>query len=432
MQNSKLKSEIKKLPLSQGVYLFKDNKNNVLYVGKAINLRKRVKSYFEKIPKDDRINNLLKQTKKIDYICTTSEMEALLLEAKLTKEYQPKFNVRLKDDKRYLYAAISKEKFPRVFLLRAPEKTDKISAWFGPFPSAQSIKEILRLLRRIFPFRSCRKIPKKTCLYFYLNLCPGVCENLVSPKEYQKTTKKIKLFLEGKIGFLKKKIEKEMNQKAKELAFEQAEKCRRQILMIENMLGTFKRLPEEEREEKQLNWLRKILIKYQKIDPVVIYRLEAYDIANLGRNIVVGAMAVFINGEPANREYRQFKIKTKFEGDSQALKEILFRRLSHNEWLYPQVILIDGGKAQVSTVFQVLAAKKLIKQIALLGLAKEKESVVIPLIEEDKIKSWKILRKSSQNIGISLLQYARDEAHRFAQRYYKKLHQKFIFSSGQE
>lgn len=423
---------LKKIPAKPGVYIFKNKDNNVLYVGKAINLKKRVNNYFKKNIQEERINNLLKNTKKIDFILVNSEIEALLLEAKLIKEYQPPFNVRLKDDKRYLYAGISKEKFPRVFLLRAPEKTSSLLYWFGPFPSAQSIKEILRLLRRIFPFRSCQRLPKKACLYFHLNLCPGVCEEKISPSQYQKTIKKIKFFLEGNIAGLLEKLNLEMKQLAAKCQFEEAEIKKRQILMIKNLLGKFRQFPEEEKTKRQLEWLRKILIKYQKIDPLVIHRLEAYDVANLGKDVVVGAMAVFVQGEPETSSYRQFKIKTKSGGDAGALKEILRRRLKHQEWLYPQVILVDGGKAQVSSVFQVLAENQLEKQIALIGLAKKEEKLVIPQAAKGKIFRWQSLKEEKNKEGLSLLQYARDEAHRFAQRYYKKLHQKITFSSGQE
>ncbi len=202
---------------------------------------------------------------KIDYILVNSEVEALLLEAKLIKQYQPKFNVRLKDDKRYLYAGITNQDYPRVFLLRKPEDTANLLAWFGPFPSAQSIREILRLLRRIFPYRSCQKMPPKVCLYFHLGLCPGMCQYPIGKKLYMASIRKIKLFLEGRIDFLMKKLEKEMRQEAKNLAFEKAEKIRLQIQMIQNMLGKFKKVPEEEETLNALEWLRKIIANYSSV-----------------------------------------------------------------------------------------------------------------------------------------------------------------------
>jgi len=419
------------LPNSPGVYLFKDKLGNILYVGKAINLRKRVNNYFEKKISENRINYLLEEAEKIDYILVNSEVEALLLEARLIKQYKPKFNVRLKDDKRFLYAGISKEDYPRVFLLRKPEQTQDLLAWFGPFPSAQSIKEILRLLRRIFPYRSCRKMPKKVCLYYHLNLCPGMCQYPVEKEFYLTSIKKIKLFLEGRISLLVKKLEKEMKKAADNLAFEEAQNIHRQIEMIKNMLGKFKKMPEEEQIKKALEWLRKIAVRYQKIEPGIIHRLEAYDIANLGKEIIVGSMVVFINGEPQASLYRQFKIKSPKGGDPQALEEIISRRLKHQEWVYPQLILVDGGKPQLSAAFSALRKANLSSQIPLFGLEKGKETIIIPLIEEEEIRGYKQIKNSSRAVGLPILQFARDEAHRFAQRYYKKLYRKFIFS-GQE
>jgi len=418
---------IKNFPNQPGVYIFKDKSVNVLYVGKAINLRKRVKNYFEKRIGENRINYLLEEAEKIDYLVVNSEVEALLLEARLIKQYKPKFNVRLKDDKRYLYAGISKEDYPRVFLLRKPEQTQDLLAWFGPFPSAQSIKEILRLLRRIFPYRSCAKMPKKVCLYYHLNLCPGMCQYPLEKESYLASIKKIKLFLEGRISFLVKNLEKQMRKAADNLAFEEAQEIHRQVEMIKNMLGKFKKMPEEQQTKKALEWLRKIAVRYQKIEPGIIHRLESYDIANLGKEIVVGSMVVFINGEPQPPLYRQFKIKNP-KGDPQALEEVISRRLSHQEWVYPQLILVDGGKSQLSAVFKAFKKFGLSSQIPLFGLEKGRETIVIPLIDKEKIKGYKQIKNSPRAVGLPILQFARDEAHRFAQRYYKKLHQKLIFS----
>jgi len=420
--------KIKNFPNQPGVYLFKDKSGNVLYVGKAINLRKRVKNYFEKKVSENRINYLLKDAEKIDYIVVNSEVEALLLEARLIKQYKPKFNVRLKDDKRYLYAGISNEDYPRLFLLRKPEQNSQLLAWFGPFPSAQSIKEILRLLRRIFPYRSCRKMPKKVCLYYRLNLCPGMCQYSVEKKSYLDSIKKIKLFLEGRISFLVKKLEGQMKKAADNLAFEEAQEIHRKVEMIKNMLGKFKKMPEEQQTKKALEWLRKIATRYQKIEPGIIHRLEAYDVANLGKEIIVGSMVVFINGEPDPSLYRQFKIKKRSGGDPQALEEIIHRRLIHQEWLYPQLILVDGGKPQLSAAFSALKKAGLFSQIPLFGLEKGKETIIIPLVDKGEIKGYEKIKSSPKAVGLPVLQFARDEAHRFAQRYYRKLHRRLIFS----
>lgn len=425
---AKIKINIKNLPPKPGVYLFKDETGKILYIGKALNLKSRVKNQFQQKTPDKRIASLINKTKKVDYIKTGSEIESLLLEARLIKEYRPFFNVRLKDDKRYLYVGITKEEFPTVCLIRQPENQIGLLAWYGPFPSAYSLKEILRLLRRIFPYRSCKKIPKTPCLYYHLKLCPGMCVEPV--EDYNQTISNIKAFLDGKISFLVSDLEKNMKRSAEDLQFEKAAGYKRQIQMIENLLRRFKRHPEEEKIQKQLESLRRLLVRWQGIDPVIIHRLEAFDVANLERKIVAGAMAVFIEGEPDNSLYRQFKIKKKVGGDPQALKEVLERRFKHPEWIFPQVILIDGGKTQVGAGFEVLKKYDMVDQIAVLGLVKKKETIVTPKIKKEKIAGWKLLSLSSRSPALLLLKHARDEAHRFAQRYYKKLYRKVTLASS--
>jgi len=421
IQNSK---PYQHLPMKAGVYLFRDESGNVLYIGKALNLKNRVKNYYRQKLLNNRITNLLNEAKKIDYILTESEIESLLLEARLIKQYQPKFNVRLKDDKRYLYVGITKEKYSAVRLIRQPEKTDNLLAWFGPFPTAQSIREILRLIRRIFPFRSCRKLPKSPCLYYRLNLCPGMCIQAV--EDYPQTIYKIRLFLNGNISSLINRLTREMKKAAMNLKFEQANQVKQQIEKIQALLGQFKQIPEEEKPHQQLEQLRRMIVRYQEFDPFVIHRLEAYDVANLGEKIIVGAMVVFIDGEPDSSLYRQFKIQGLWD-DPGGIRQILKRRLAHKEWLYPQVILVDGGKAQLRAAFEALRDKNLVKQIPVVGLAKKEEKIFIPRVVKETIVGWKTIKYWSSSLVHQLLQQARDEAHRFAQRYYKKLLKKATF-----
>ena len=416
------------LPVQPGVYLFKSEPETILYVGKAINLKNRVKNYFcEKIV-NKRILNLLDNTKKIEFIVTKTEIEALLLEAKLIKKYRPKYNVRLKDDKRYLCVGITNEQYPAVRLIRRPEKEASLLDWFGPFPTAQSIRQVLRLLRRVFPFRSCQKLPRSACLYYHLKLCPGMC--LAKTPAYAQNIKNISLFLNGEISLLINELKTKMVASAKKLKFEQAEKFKNQIQMIEKLLLDFKRFPDEEKAAHQLKKLRQLLA-YCQPDIPVIHRLEAFDIANLGRKIVVGAMVVFSEGEPERTSYRQFKLTGRFLGDSEAIKEILCRRLKHRKWSYPQLILVDGGKGQVTAAFSALEEAKLEKQIALIGLAKKEEKIVIPQIKHGRIFGWKIITGPREMITLQLLQFARDEAHRFAQRYYQHLYQKATLLSSE-
>jgi len=417
------------LPKSPGVYLFKDKNQNVLYVGKAINIKNRVKNHFTDKNDELRHQNLLNLVEKIDFQVVSSEMEALLLETRLIKIYKPKFNVRLKDDKRYLYVGISKEKYPRIYLLRKPEIEKNLADWFGPFPTAQSLKEILRLLRRVFPYRSCPKLPKipKSCLYYHLRLCPAPCINPV--ENYSQNIKKIRLFLNGQIKPLLNLLTKQMKQSAEELKFEEAQIYKKQIESIQYLLGKRPKSAEEEKTQKQLEQLKDLLIRYQGFDPFIIHRIEAYDVSNLGKEITVGSMVAFIEGEPASDQYRQFKIIGIFQNDVEALKQIIKRRLAHREWIFPQVILVDGGKGQISGAFGVLKEKNLAGKIGLLGLAKELETIIVPKILGNKIAGWKALNLSANSPVLQFLQAIRDESHRFAQRYYKKVYKKKAFKT---
>lgn len=421
MENTK---PYQNLPTVSGVYLFKDEAGQVLYIGKAINLKNRVKSYFTKGKQEAKTKILVGQVRKIDYHKVGSELEALLLEARLIKQYRPKYNIRLKDDKRYLYVGITKDEYPRVIFLRRPESEIQLLDWFGPFPSAASLRETLRLIRRIFPYCSCQE-RKTPCLYYHLGVCPGV--GIQPKKEYHKTIDKIRLFLNGQIGFLVNLLTKQMKQAAANLKFEEAQQAKRQIKMIQNLLGRYKKLPDEERQVRSLAQLRELVVRYQKLDPLIIHRLEAYDVSNLGEKIIVGSMVVFIEGEPDHGLYRQFRIREKKQDDTAGIKNILQRRLEHREWLYPQLILVDGGRGQISVAFEALKAKGLSGEVGLLGLVKEKEVIIIPRIHQNEIAGWRCLSYSPTSLVLQLLQQARDEAHRFAQRYYKKLHRKTIF-----
>ena len=374
----------KNLPSKIGVYLFKDKDGRVLYIGKALNIKRRIQDHYR-----SKSESFLAQVGKIDYILADSEVESLLLEARLIKQYQPKHNISLKDGTRFLYVGITRGRYPIIKLIRQPEAETRLKDWYGPFPSSQSLREILRLLRRIFPYCTCNQKSLKPCFYYHLKLCPGV--NFQEVKDYAKTIGKIRLFLNGQIGLLTRSIKKEMQQASKNLEYEKAAEAKRQIIMIENLLRRPPKRSQDGHLQRQLEELKKLLILQQKFDPLIIHRLEAYDIANLGNKIVVGSMAVLSNGEPETSSYRQFKIRQVFRDDTAALREVITRRFQHPEWLLPQVILVDGGKSQVSTAFEVLLSNNLVNQIGLLGLTKKSETIIAPRILRGKIISWKTL-----------------------------------------
>ena len=462
ISNPKLK--IKNLPQKPGVYLFRDAKDQIIYIGKALSLKHRVSSYFQNKNHDQKIKELVKNIAEIQTILVNSEFEALLLEAKLIKQHQPRYNTVAKDGKSYLYIVIGKEFPNRIYSSRKPESEEKLLDCYGPFPSSADVREILRFIRRIFPFRSCVKLPKSTCLYYHLKLCPGAClfasttsgaqesKDSVAAKDrktgslysgwdkiYRTNIARIRQILSGKTNNLIKSLEKEMKAFAKENKFEEAQKTKSKIEVLKRITSGWKSAPKEYQENtKALLEIRNILIRYSGINLIAIGKIEGYDVSNLSSSVIVGSMVAFVNGEPDTSQYRKFNLKGYFDfakekiynsqDDPEGIRQILKRRLNHPEWILPQLILVDGGKTQVSAAFSALKEKGLENQIGLLGLTKEEEIIVVPQIKEGIIISWKNLKLSRSSSALKLLQTVRDESHRFAQKYYKLLYQKKFFS----
>jgi len=412
--------DLKNIPSSPGVYIYKDSNNKIIYIGKAINLKKRVTQYFQR---DDALGSktlqLVSKINKIDYQVVGSEIEALILESSLIKQYKPKYNSQLKDDKSYLYITISKDKIP---LIKAAFKStlNSNSIFFGPFPDASAVKNLLKTLRVIFPFYSSPHGSKK-CLYCHLNLCLGPKPNL---KEYKKNINKIKSILNGNFLRLISKLKKEMFYFSKSQNFEMAKTRRDQINSINYITSGWRNLNnlyqkidlQEDQTSKVLNELKVILSPYfPKIKD--IDRLEAYDISNLGSKYFVGSMIVSNKGIIDKDEYRQFKIYSKITPDDQfMIKEIVYRRLKHEEWIFPNLILVDGGKAQVT-------AASSITNIPVIGLAKKEEIIVIKTSD-----SWKEIRLPKNSPALLFLQNLRNEAHRFANRYRQSLIKKSLIA----
>jgi len=429
--------DYKTFPSKPGVYYFKNKTGQIIYIGKALSLRHRVANYFQKNIKDPKTKQLVSEIDKCEYLLADSEFDALLLEAKLIKEHRPKYNVLLKDDKRYLYIAISKENCPRIFVVRKVELEQNLLDWYGPFPSGGEARQVLKTIRHIFPYRTrCKVMSGKPCLDYQLNLCPGVCFKPVP--EYKKIIFDIRQILSGKTNRLLKSLATNMQTAAKNLNFEEAQKLKRQLTALTNITQNWRHVPTDKIENSlAVANLRKILVKYQGIDPITVKKIEGYDISNLGKDIIVGGMVAFSDGVPDKAQYRKFKISLRInnkekrinlqkQNDPEGIKQIIFRRLNHPEWLYPQLILVDGGKGQVTAAQDALKMKKLSGQIALLGLAKRQETIVLPKIEDNQITKWKMLKLPKNSPALKLLQSIRDESHRFAQNYYKLLHRKKI------
>ncbi|MDD3531953.1 MAG: GIY-YIG nuclease family protein [Candidatus Shapirobacteria bacterium] len=413
----------KKVPKDSGVYLFLNLNKQPVYIGKAANLRSRLSSYFQKNT-TKKTNRILKQAKKIRLIITDSEFAALLLEAQLINQYQPKYNTCLKDDKRYLYIKITSEDWPQVGTAR---KTTSKATLFGPFPSAKTVRFILKQVRTIFPYRSCQNLPPKACLYHHLRLCPAPCINNDSKnqKEYQKQIRKIKKILSGEAKTIINQHQIKMRQAARKEDYETAQRMKK---IIDGLIFLSKQrvdpglflagLDLEENYQNRLKNLEKLLAKY--FGPISLKRIEAYDIANLSGQEATGSMVVFSHGQPDTREYRQFKIRQAPQpNDPKMIAETIRRRLNHPEWPLPDLIVVDGGKPQLSATQKVLQKKK--ADISVLGLAKREETIIIK--RENGYQSLSLKEDSPARL---LLQAIRDEAHRFAQKYHHYLRKRQI------
>lgn len=392
-------------------------------MGKAKNLKKRVTSYFQKQYLGPKNEVLVSKIKEIKTISVTSEVESLLLEANLVKKYSPKFNIRLTDGKAYpLIRITNKNMYPSVLIARRPD--DPKSLYFGPFPNAGDMKLVLRTIRRIFPFISVLNHPKKHCLYWHLGLCPCTpAQNSdAAIKEYKKTTRYIIQFLKGNIKTVSKELLKEQQEKVKNEEFEEASTIQKKIKAIELITSPnhspfeFEENPNLKNEIflRQANDLQNVL-NSNGLQVEFPERIECYDISNISGTNATGSMVVFVNGQADKSQYRRFRIKMEQKpNDFAMMKEVLSRRFKHDEWSRPDLIVIDGGKGQVSSASSILDELKL--NIPLIGLAKRVETIVLP--------NFDLIQLPRRSDALTLLVRIRNEAHRFAITYHKKLRSK--------
>jgi len=461
-------SQYLSLPSDPGVYQFFDKAGNILYVGKAKNLRSRVSSYFT--PGADLFGKtrlLVEQVKKIKVIVVESEFESLLLEANLIKKFSPKYNIRLTDGKAYPLIRITIHNiYPAVLTARRID--DEKSLYFGPFPNAGAMRMVLRTIRRIFPFQSVLNHPKRICLYHHLGLCPCVPafeknDSDSPPKQsnsgpspramYKKNVRHIVNFLEGDTKKVLKELEKERSILSTDEHFEDAAKIQKQIDAITEIIHPFHKPFEYETNPnlrtdlrtREMEDLQRVLVKNnQKVN--LPRRIECYDNSNFQGSNPTSSMVVLTDGEIDKSQYRKFKIKTVIgPNDFASMEEVLRRRLNHPEWPYPDLIIVDGGKGQVSAAKKALSslrggydeaisnarsprdfsreksARDDEKYIPLIGLAKREEIIITSDLKEI------ILPKRSP--ALQLVMRIRDEAHRFAITYHRKLRSKNFISS---
>jgi len=431
---SDIREKIKGFPAGPGLYFMKDDNDKVLYIGKAKNLRSRVASYFQ--PAGDlagsrgpKIAEMLNKVAVVDYLETANEVDAVLKEARLIKDIHPQYNTDLIDDKTFPYLEITtSDDFPAIYITRKPRT--KGSRLFGPFAGAKDLRAVLVVLQKIFKFRTCRLDIKATdsnrrffrpCLLYSIKQCTAPCADRISKADYKKIIADLIKFLKSKRSTVLRQLKKQMEQASANLNYEKAAMFRDRIRLIERL---------DRRGEPELDVQPEVfaaepgeaLEKLQKLletsQPVRL--IEGIDIAHISGAESVGSLVKFIDGRPFKSGYRRFKIKT-VEGvdDYAMIAEVVRRRYKYamaGEELWPDLILIDGGLGQLN------AAKKALKkmnapQVKLAALAKKEEDLYV-------LDSRQPLKLPRTSAALKLLQYVRDEAHRFAQHYHHILRDK--------
>ncbi len=428
--------DVKKLniPTTPGSYQYYDKNGKILYIGKAANLRNRVSSYWRTSAKHTPAKQaMVEKVAKIKWIEVGSEIEALLLESNLVKKFQPPFNVDLRDDKRHLYIKITDDNLPRILTTRI---IDKSGIYFGPFTSGQAVRETLKAIAKIFPYGHFATMPANQVNERKSRRYPEIYGAPADKKKYQKIIKEIIAFLEGRRKDVEKEIQVAITKLQKKLEKKQDESTEKEIrslkfrlLQMRNVLAHSNIISVHEKYAADTVELAKILGL-----PKVPNRIEGYDISNLFGQEAVGSMVVFANGEPDKKEYRKFKIKnvdalsrkSKEKGDTDMLKEVLERRFN-NSWSRPDLIVVDGGKGQLSAGLAVL--KKIKADIPILAISKGEglRSAHAP----DRIffpgaKRALVLPLASP--ALHIIKRVRDEAHRFAIGFHRWRRQKNIFA----
>ena len=425
--------KVRTFPTTPGVYLMKDISGRVIYIGKAKNLRSRAGSYFLKAATEDlRTADWIGDIADIDFVGCDSEVDALLTEARLVKDIQPKNNRDLKDDKSFPYLMIStREDFPRVEITREPKQ--KGVKLYGPFTSAGALRGAIQVLQRIFKFRTCSlDITEddekwrwfRPCLLASIQQCTAPCNLRISKADYRRDVKRLITFLDGGKTKLMREMNAEMLEASKTLKFERAATLRDEIQMLERLdeRGDLETNAQPEvfyiDPKKGLTGLRKVLALAET--PRVI---EGVDIAHLGGGETVASLVQFIDGLPFKPGYRRFRIRD-VDGidDFRSIYEVVsrrFRRLADDQGTFPDILLIDGGKGQLNAALAAFRDQELTPP-TLISLAKRDEEIFRPGESEP-------IKLSRNSFALRLLQYVRDESHRFAQHYHHLLRNKSTF-----
>lgn len=432
-----LREKIRTFPMGPGLYFMKDAEEKVLYIGKGKHLRSRVSSYFQPganlaESRSPWIAEMISRVADVDYLEMPSEADAILQEARLVKDIHPPYNTDLKDSKTFPYLEITtREDFPGVYITRKPQSGG--SRLFGPFPGVRDLRQVLGILQKIFRFRTCtleikaddeRRRFFRPCLLYSIRQCTAPCAGKVSRQDYRRQIKDLLRFLSSRRGSLLQTLKKRMQEASARQDFEEAAILRDRIRLLEN-LDNRGMVEEHVQPEVFFQDPTEGLVKLQQLlkSPQPIRIIEGFDIAHLAGSETVGAMVQFIDGRPFKDGYRRFRVKTVRGGDDfAALKEVVGRRYKHamgGEELWPDLVLIDGGPGQLH------AAEDALKEMGapmpnLAAIAKREELIYLPGRAEP-------VRLSAVSPVRKLLQYVRDEAHRFAQHYHHILRKKRMF-----
>lgn len=497
-----LQDKIKNAPKLPGCYLYKNKKGKIIYVGKAKNILNRVKSYFINYPKlDIRIQAMIENAEDIEFITVDSEVESIILETNLIKKYKPKYNILMRDDKNYSWVMFEKQMkgkndYPRIRIVR--EKEDDKAEYFGPYPSRMPLKNILKRIRKVFPYASCnRRLVQVSadplevdtnnsvpCLYYHLGLCHAPCASLENKDDYMKNFNNIKKFFKGEKSNILRELEREMFVYSKTMDYEKASLVRDKIKDIKYVTAHIKvdnqvddvvisELKTQQRENAVKELIEHLKFPKDKLFFHEDFRIECYDISNIQGTSAVSAMTVMIDGEVRPDLYRRFRIRVKDTPDDfKMLQETLERRLKYlvyekgdddqlidkrtgrpvnksasGDWddesfsQKPDLIIIDGGKGQLTSSYLILQEYGLHKDIPMVGLAKREEEIFewCPQLDvmsgEEPKENMTNLEESLQNKfrriflprrseSLFLVQRIRDEVHRFGITYHRKLRSK--------
>jgi excinuclease ABC subunit C len=415
------------LPTTTGIYIFCHDKE-ILYIGKSVSLKARLLSHLENAKINAKEAAIVTGANIIQCIITDSEFKALLLESQLIQKHRPKYNVRWMDDKSYLYIKVTiKDEYPKLYLTR--KEDDKKSLYFGPFPSVQTATNVLREIRKVFPFCTQKRITRQPCFYSKIGQC-NPCPNFIDhvqdatqkrklKQQYRYNIRQVIKVLEGRTDLVLNNLYKELKKKTQQIQYEEAIQLRNRIYRLEGLIHGKKLEPEVlsdyNRSTESTEQLKHILEKYFP-HLLELERIECYDISNFQGKESTASMVVFTEGLIDKKEYRRFKIKDQsLPSDFDRMKEVLKRRFK-NDWKLPDLIVVDGGKPQVRIALQAMAESNI--HIPLIGIAKHPDRLVIGA------QHLPFVRPSLNNLGFNLIRAIRDESHRFAKKYHVLLRER--------